>query len=396
MNTIKIIISAMLLNLWIVFPLVASFGSEDFNNPTTKVHSVQDMEDRISTMDMPVDVRFNSKVKQYIDAYIYEYKIGTERLLGRSEVYFPIIDQEIEKRDLPTALKFLAVIESGLHPDVKSKAGAVGMWQFMRKTGQYYGLQVSHMVDQRKDPISSTKAALDYLSDLYNRFGDWTLAIAAYNCGPGNMNKAIRRANSKDYWTLQKYLPRETRNYVPKFIAAAYLMNYYYLHDFSPQQPEHFKSEPAAIRVFEKLSFKELSEITGIDIQHIKELNPGYLKGLVPASSNGMVIVLPVQEMIRLISSVGEEVSYEFGSFGMNEDGSISALENGIQQFESRDQMEVARLPLLQLQIQASDFASIGYNNQGFSLSSMDVYPESIAEQDLDKSIRSRKRRTRF
>lgn len=206
MNTFKLYFFAIVVGLIWLCPLVAVGAPSEVPLHThyAKALNESDVRDRVDELDIAIDVRFNKKVKDYIDSYVLDYRIGTERLLGRSELYFPIIDQELTKRGLPSELKFLAVIESSLKPDARSKVGAVGMWQFMRRTGQHYGLQVSHTVDQRKDPISSTKAALSYLEDLYNRFGDWTIAIAAYNCGPGNMNKAIRKANSKDYWGIGK------------------------------------------------------------------------------------------------------------------------------------------------------------------------------------------------
>lgn len=341
MNRFKIYIAALAVHLCLSLTLSASSYSAD------KPMNESALKERVYGLDIAIDVKFNYQVKGYIESYVSDYRIGTERLLGRSEFYFPIIDRELESRNMPNELKLLAIIESGLNPDVQSRVGAVGMWQFMKRTGQHYGLEINYMVDQRRDPVSSTKAALEYLEDLYNRFGNWTLAIAAYNCGPGTLNSAIRKANSKNYWVIQEYLPRETRNYVPKFIAAAYLMKYYELHGFTPKQPEHMNGETAVGKVYNKLSFNELSEITGVDVKDIQLLNPGYLKNVIPASHKGMFLMLPAFGMQLYFEQPNSEVSLEFGNIFLSSDIQLTVSDEESVIAVKRDVLKFKVLPTL-------------------------------------------------
>ena len=190
---------------------------------------------RLNRMPTVIEMPYNEVVQQFIDRYSGRLRRSVSYMLGAQNFYIPIFEQALETYGLPLELKYLPVIESALNPKAVSRVGATGLWQFMVATGKQYGLEVNSMVDERCDPVKSSYAAANYLSDLYKIFGDWNLVIAAYNCGPDNINKAIHRANgAKDYWEIYPYLPKETRGYVPAFIAANYIMNYYCDHNICP------------------------------------------------------------------------------------------------------------------------------------------------------------------
>ena len=250
---------------------------------------------RIRNMHSPVvRARFDGSVRSYINTYTVKRRERTEALLGRRVMYFPIFDEYIAEADLPSEIKYLSIVESALDPRAVSRSGAVGLWQFMPGTGKDYGLRISSTVDQRRDPHLATQAALKYLKRLYERFGSWELALAAYNGGPGRVNRAIRRGRSRDFWKIRRYLPRETRNYVPAFIAATYLMNYYDLHNLYPQYPAKELQITDNTLVYQRISFSEIAEITGAPLDIIETLNPSYLRGVVPARVNGCSVILPI------------------------------------------------------------------------------------------------------
>lgn len=248
---------------------------------------------RIENMGCLIPVKLTKEVKDQIYRYTESYKKGSGEILGRAEMYFPIFDQYLSEAGIPEQLKYLSIVESALDPNAVSSAGAAGLWQFMRETGRHYGLEVSRTVDERRDPHRSTQSAVKYLKDLYGMFGDWSLALAAYNSGPGRVKEAIRRANSNDFWQIKNYLPRETRNYVPAFIAASYLVSYYYLHGIEPVlQPDEYVFTSSII-VYEKMTIQEISDWTGLSGADIRQLNPAYIRGFIPGSENGHYLVLP-------------------------------------------------------------------------------------------------------
>lgn len=190
---------------------------------------------KLSQLPTVIEMPYNSVVRRYIDMYVQKRRALVENLLGLSTYYMPIFEEALEREGLPLELKYLPIIESALRPDATSRVGAAGLWQFMVKTGKSMGLEVNSLVDERRDPIKSSAMAARYLKDLYSIYHDWALAIASYNCGPGNVSKAIRRSGGKtDYWEIYPYLPRETRGYVPAFIAVNYVMNYYGDHNICP------------------------------------------------------------------------------------------------------------------------------------------------------------------
>ena len=257
------------------------------------------IENRIYSLGSSVDVQYNSEVKRRIKQYTVNQRDMSEVLLGRSAVYFPVFEDIFIEKGLPQDLKYLSVVESGLRPKATSKSGAAGLWQFMRPTGRMMGLKINRTIDERRDVEKSTEAAADYLLHLYERFDDWTLAIAAYNCGPGNLRKAIRKSGGKrNFWEIKKYLPKETREYVPKFIAISYVMNYYYEHDLIPELPNEHLINTSSAKVFEKINLKKLSKELDIELSVMKTLNPSYIRNFIPKSEEGIYnLVLPTPDM---------------------------------------------------------------------------------------------------
>ncbi|MDR3227781.1 MAG: lytic transglycosylase domain-containing protein, partial [Prevotellaceae bacterium] len=237
---------------------------------------------RLSKIASVVHLPYNDIVRRSIVVYTQKYRKKTEEILALSDYYFPIFEEILYSYDLPLELKMMSVIESALNPKAVSRAKATGAWQFMFKTAKYYGLNITSFVDERCDPVASCHAAAKYLSTMYKIFGDWTLAIASYNCGEGNVKKAIRRAGGKtDYWSIYPYLPRETRGYVPLFIAATYAMTYYKEHGLKRVPP----IMPIAVDTFtinKMLHFEQISKVLGLSIEIIRSLNPQYHRDIIP------------------------------------------------------------------------------------------------------------------
>ncbi|MBN1599544.1 MAG: LysM peptidoglycan-binding domain-containing protein [Bacteroidales bacterium] len=251
--------------------------------------------ERLAAIPTIVDLSYNRIVKNYIDVYAKKRRNTVEVMLGLSKYYFPIFDDIFDYYNIPNEMKYMSIIESALNPRAYSRARAVGLWQFMYGTGRVYGLEINSLIDERRDPIKSTHAAAKFVSDLYGIYNDWTLVIAAYNCGPGNVNKAIRRAGGKtNYWDIYYYLPRETRGHVPAFIAAIYIMNYYDQHNLKPAALD-LSLFTDTVWVKKKLHFKQLEEVLGIPIKQLQDLNPQYLHDIIPADKNHYSLCLPVQ-----------------------------------------------------------------------------------------------------
>lgn len=234
----------------------------------------------------PIELVYNKHVKAFINLYAKKGRNQTARMLGLKEIYFPLFEETLDKYDMPLELKYLAIVESALNPTAGSRAGAKGLWQFMYGTGKMYGLQSNSMVDDRFDPYKSTDAAARHLKDLYEIYGTWELALAAYNSGPGNVNRAIRRAGGvKDYWAVWPFLPRETRGYVPAFIAVNYVFNYAVEHNIYPIDPGILYYGIDTVTVRDVLSFDQISEFMHIDDDDLDFLNPAYKQGIIPATT---------------------------------------------------------------------------------------------------------------
>jgi membrane-bound lytic murein transglycosylase D len=259
-----------------------------------------EVEQRLAQLSLPVSNVSNPLVKTYIRRYITHGYQDSEAMLGRSGLYFPIFEHYLRQNNMPEELKYLPIVESSLRPDAVSTAGATGLWQLMGPTARELGLQVDATIDERRDPNRSTEAAVLYLQNLYERFQSWELALAAYNCGPGNVLKAIRASGSRDYWQLMHLLPKETQQYVPRYIAASYLAEYYAEHSLSPTPLDYEMQFTRTIRVFSKTTFKQLASITGFSERTFSRLNPAYQYGYVPASSKGYLLILPEMAVTRL------------------------------------------------------------------------------------------------
>lgn len=269
--------------------------------------------DRLSRLPNQIEMPFNQIVLSYINIYTQRRRALVEYMLGLGAFYFPIFEEELDREGLPLELKYLPVIESALKPGARSRAGAVGLWQFMPGTAKVMGLEINSLIDERCDPIKSTQAAVRYLKELYGIYQDWNLAIAAYNCGPGNINKAIKRADGKkDYWEIYYFLPRETRGYVPAFIAANYVMNYYEEHHICPVLTDMPMSSDT-VRVSEQIHFLQLAEVLNLPIDLIRQLNPQYRRDVIPGHIRPHSLRLPMQQLYSFIERKDTVLAYQSG-----------------------------------------------------------------------------------
>lgn len=270
---------------------------------------------RLAAINSPFPFTYNSQVKSYIKLYTQRRRTQVETMMGLSEYYFPIFEAALDARNMPLELKYLPIIESALNPRALSKAGASGIWQFMYYTGKQYGLEINSYIDERRDPVKATEAAVNFLSDLYKIYGDWHLVIAAYNCGPGNVNKAIRRAGGKrNFWEIYYGLPRETRGYVPAFIAAAYTMTYAREHDFVAS-PSYLPIATDTIMVSQPLHFNQIADVMQIPIEIIRELNPQYRRDVVPAKGKPYALRLAFDHSTAFVSLEDSIFSYRRNHF---------------------------------------------------------------------------------
>ncbi len=249
--------------------------------------------ERIPTAVSIVNPVYNPAVRSYLNTYIYRRPEHTAMMLGWAAVYFPMFEKALAEAGLPTDLKYLSIVESALNPAAISRSGAGGLWQFMKPTARECGLKISSYVDERMDPDKSTKAAVHYLKTLYAMFGNWELVMAAYNAGPGRVRAAVKRAGSSDYWQIARFLPEETRSYVPGFIAASYLMNFHDAHNIIPVYPELAMGEMTTVLVFQGMSITELARRSGLTVESVKLLNPSFVRNYIPTSAAGYAIVLP-------------------------------------------------------------------------------------------------------
>ncbi|MBQ8276909.1 MAG: transglycosylase SLT domain-containing protein, partial [Bacteroidaceae bacterium] len=263
--------------------------------------SAEVFQDRLSRIPAVMEMPYNGVVQKFIDQYSGRLRRSVSYMLGAGNFYIPIFEEALDYYGLPLELKYLPIIESGLNPTAVSRVGATGLWQFMLATGKRYDLQVNSLVDERRDPIKSSWAAARDLRDLYKIFGDWNLVIAAYNCGPQNVNKAIHRADGvKDYWAIYPYLPKETRGYVPAFIAANYIMNYYCEHNICPMKTKYPVTTDTIV-VAKDIHIEQISALCGIDKEAIRALNPQYRTDIIPGHSKPCAIRLPQEKLTTFI-----------------------------------------------------------------------------------------------
>ncbi len=283
--------------------------------------------ERLEAMNSFITLPFNETVRNYIILYSEKMPTKMGHILGLCRYYMPIFEEIFNKYDMPLELKYMAVIESALNPVAVSRAGAKGMWQFMYKTARDYGLEINSYVDERLDPVASADAAARFLSDSYAIFGDWNLAISSYNCGAGNVNKAIRRSGGKrDFWSIYPYLPRETRGYVPAFVGAMYAIRYYKEHGLVPEvvpMPEHTDT----FRVHKQLHFKQVNALAGVPMDDLHNLNPQYMHDIVPGASQEYILRIPYQYTNAYIEH--EDSLYTYMVDSLFKPATLKAIEEG-------------------------------------------------------------------
>lgn len=267
--------------------------------------------DRLSRIPSIIEMPYNDVVQKFIDRYNGRLRHSVSYMLGASNFYMPIFEEALEAYELPLELRYMPVIESALNPTAVSRAGATGLWQFMLPTGKRYGLNVNSLVDERRDPIKSSYAAAQYLSDLYKVFGDWTLVIAAYNCGPEQVNKAIRRSNGeRDYWKIYPYLPKETRGYVPAFIAANYIMTYYCDHNICPMKTR-LPAKTDTLMLSKNVHLEQIAAVCGVSIDELRALNPAYRRDVIPGATELSCLRLPQTEVGKFIDNEDSIYNYK-------------------------------------------------------------------------------------
>jgi membrane-bound lytic murein transglycosylase D len=255
----------------------------------------------------PMDLAYNDKVQVFIDSYLGKNKALISRMKGLAQYYFPMFERELDFYNLPLELKYLAIVESALNPKARSHSGASGLWQFMYLTGKQYGLDVTSYTDERQDPIKATKSACEYFVSLYNTFGDWNLVLAAYNGGPGYLQRKISSVGSSDFWELYPYLRKETRNYIPTFIAVNYAMNFSNEHDIAIQNPKIYFEDIDTITLINDVELSTLSELLCVNKETIKYLNPSYKKSFFP---KGAILTLPINTVNDF--KLNESTNYAF------------------------------------------------------------------------------------
>lgn len=302
-----------LLSLWYVHKSMLKGDTVSFNMDSVHFRSsVTDKEylQRLADMNSFITLPFNETVRNYIILYSEKMPTKMSSMLALSQYYFPIFEEIFDRYGLPKELKYMAVIESAFNPVAVSRAGAKGMWQFMYNTAKMYGLTINSFVDERLDPVKSADAAARYMRDAYRIFGDWNLAISSYNCGSGNVNKAMRRSGSREFWPVYNYLPRETRGYVPAFVGAMYAFTYYREHGLVPETD----SMPVQVDTFHirrMLHFQQVSALTGVSVEMLKKLNPQYVHDIVPGTAKEeYVLRLPYQYTTKFIENEDSVYAY--------------------------------------------------------------------------------------
>ena len=290
-----------------------TYLSEDGDCQTSAENPTFDREvylERLKRMPTIMEMPYNEVVQKFIDRYSGRLRHSVSYMLGACNFYMPIFEEALEAYGLPLELKYLPVIESALNPKAVSRVGATGLWQFMLVTGKQYGLEVNSLVDERRDPVKASYAAAHYLSDLYKVFGDWSLVIASYNCGPGNINKAIHRAGGvKDYWQIYPYLPRETRGYVPAFIAANYVMTYYSAHNICALRTK-LPLKTDTVVVNRNVHLQQIAAVLDLDLDMLRTLNPEYRRDVVPGLTKPSAIKLSQNDVTRFIDNQDSIYNY--------------------------------------------------------------------------------------
>jgi len=305
----------------------ASSGTQQNNFQPYEIPSYSEevYAQRISKIQSPMPLVYNQQVREYIDMYALRKRGLTERVMGLAQLYFPLFEQTLDQNDLPLEFKYLSIVESALNPTAKSRVGATGLWQFMLQTGKLYNLKVNSFIDERRDPVKSTQAACDYFKNMYAIYHDWLLVIASYNCGAGNVNKAIARSGGKtNFWEISKYLPAETRGYVPAFIAVTYLMNYSTEHNLTAVPPVISFYEADTVMVDQQVSLSEIAEVTDVPLDLLSYLNPVYKRGIIPESDEPQVLRLPTNKINTYIANVDKLFTPESTDLASADESSLN------------------------------------------------------------------------
>jgi len=282
---------------------------------------------RLSKMPCLMEMPYNPNVRSFIELYTVRKRHQVEYMLGMSNYYFPLFEQVLGANNLPLELKYLSIIESALNTTIVSRMGAAGLWQLMIGTGRMYGLEINSLVDERLSPVKATNAAAKFLKDLYAIYGDWNLVIASYNCGPGNINKAIRRAGGKrDYWAIYPYLPRETRGYVPIFIAANYSLHYASQHNLCPAIV-NMPTLTDTVMVHQRIHLEQVAGVLNLPIDEVRLLNPQYKKDIIPGDIKPYALCLPLNSINAFIAKFNEVVSYKADELINNRRSEIEILQ---------------------------------------------------------------------
>lgn len=297
------------------------------SNPTVSDEIIMD---RLSRIPSVIEMPFNEAIRKFIDYYASSLRTRVSYMLAAANFYIPLFEEALDLYNLPLELKYLPIIESALNPKAISRQGAAGLWQFMIGTGKIYGLKTNSLVDERQDPVKSTWAAVRYLKDLYDMYGDWNLVLASYNAGPGTINKAIKRSGGKtDYWEIYPYLPKETRGYVPGFIAANYIMTYYCEHGICPMNTE-LPAQTDTVMVNKDINLNQIAEVCKLDIDELRSLNPQYRRDVVPGKSDPSAIRLPNNTLSMFLANQDSIISYQADKY-LNKRQRVEISENTAQ-----------------------------------------------------------------
>jgi membrane-bound lytic murein transglycosylase D len=299
-------------------------GMEEFDDEAQEIAAFEpivlsedEYKQRLAKLPQVINLPYNNIVRNFILLYTgRKIKDKAEEILGLSEYYFPLFEQILDQYGLPLEFKYLSVIESALKPHAVSRAGATGLWQFMYGTAKQYGVVMTTTVDERRDPFVATHAAARHLKDLYDEFHDWTLVIAAYNCGSANVRKAMRRSGKSDFWGIYNHLPRETRGYVPAFIGASYMVNYYKEHNLTPKKIDfrpYYQYD--TVRINRWVHFDQIAALTGISVNTLRTLNPQYRRDIIPGNEKPYTLKIPSAYLTRYIDSEEQIPLYQSNTY---------------------------------------------------------------------------------
>lgn len=303
-----------------IYESVSELSYENVDYPELPTDTLKSRLEKLSAK-TPFNVEYNPSLESVIKSYLKNRRETLQRLMALSEFYFPLFESELDKHDIPLELKYLSIVESALKPRAKSRVGATGLWQFMFATGKMYGLNVSSYVDERSDPIKSTEAASKYLSKLYEIFGDWDLALAAYNSGPGNVSKAIRRSGGyQNYWNIRPFLPRETAGYLPAFLATMYIFEYAEEHGFKKVKPDFRYMETDTIQIKHMITLDQVSELLDVPIEELQFLNPSYKLDIIPyIEGENYALRLPRYAIGKFVNNETQIYAYVKSEFDKRE-----------------------------------------------------------------------------